>query len=81
MSIHVGSLLSKTWNTGLLADPSMFGFMVLVRLPDDVLPVEKAKESEKSLLTDQHAEKLQDILHCDFKVEVWKVNIIANNLL
>ena len=74
MYIYIGSLLSKSWNTDLLADPSMFGCMVLVRVPDDVLPMpsEKGNMSEKPSLTDKHAEKLQDTLHYHFKVEVWR---------
>ena len=72
---HIGALLSKTWGTGLLADPDMFGFMVVVRLPDGVLPVDKsdsqsAEVPEKPSFTDEHAAKMQDILHYDFKVEV-----------
>lgn len=56
----------------MLADPDMFGFMVMVRLPDGVLPLDKSdnQNAEKLLFTDDHAAKLQDILHYDFKVEV-----------
>ena len=74
-TIHIGALLSKSWATGLLADHEMFGFMVVVRLPDGVLPVDKSEStevSEKPSFTDKHAEKIQDILHYDFKVEVCK---------
>ena len=71
----VGALLSNSWGTALLADPDMFGFMVIVRLPDGVLPVNKSDSqrsqvSEKPSLTVNHAAKMQDILHYDFKVEV-----------
>ena len=68
----IGALLSNAWGTGLLADPDMFGFMVMVRLPDGVLPLDKSdnQNAEKLSFTDDHAAKLQDILHYDFKVEV-----------
>ena len=69
----IGTLLSKSWGTGLLADPNLFGFMVVVQLPGGLLSVDKRDnvlESEKTSFTDKHAEKLQDILHYDFKVEV-----------
>jgi hypothetical protein len=81
LCIHVGALLSTTWGTGLLADPDMFGFMVMVRLPDGVLPVKKSDSQssqvpEKPSLTDDHAAKMQDILHYDFKVEVQQPSIL-----
>lgn len=76
--VHVGALLSNSWGTGLLADPEMFGFMVVVRLPDGILPVDKSEStemSEKPSFTDKHAEKMQDILHYDFKVEVYAMHM------
>ena len=66
----LGALLSKSWGTNLLADPTMFGFMVVVQLPDNVLPVEKSVQAQMPSFTDKHAETLQDILHHDFRVEV-----------
>ena len=77
---NVGTHLSKTWGTGLLAEPDMFGFMVLVRLPDDIIPVDKpdsTEKLEKPSFTDKHAEKLQDTLHYSFKVEV---HVAYNNM-
>lgn len=70
---HPGAHLCKSWGTSLLADPNMFGFMVVVRVPNDVLPPEKSDgvaQTEKLSYTDKHAEILQDILHNDFRVEV-----------
>ena len=67
----VGAYLCKAWGSSLLADPSMFGFMVVVQVPNDVLPSDSAAvQEEKPSYTDKHAEILQDILHYDFKVEV-----------
>ena len=51
----------------------MFGFMVMVRLPNDILLVDGSnnpEHPEKPSFTDTHAGNLQDILHYDFKVEV-----------
>ena len=50
----------------------MFGFMVMVRLPGDVLSMDTSDSlsAEKHSYTDGDAEKMQDILHYDFKVEV-----------
>ena len=52
----------------------MFGFMIVVRVPDNVLPSDTSVSQEqghKPSFSDEHAEKLQDILHHDFKVEVY----------
>ena len=58
-------MLTKAWGTNLLADPSMYGFMVTVQVPEGVLP-----GARKSPFAESDAEMLQDILHHDFKVEV-----------
>ena len=44
----------------------------MVRLPGDVLSMDTSDSlsAEKHSFTDGHAEKVQDILHYDFKVEV-----------
>ena len=63
----------KSWGTDLLADPNMFGFMVVIRLPDGILPPDESiptKQSGTICYTDEHAEKIQDNLHYAFKVEV-----------
>ena len=73
MFLNLGDLLCKSWGTSLLADPNMFGFMVVAQVPNDVLPPDKSDSSaqmEKPSYTDKHAEILQDILHHDFRVEV-----------
>ena len=64
----LGTLLTKLWGTSLLADASMYGFMVTVQVPEGVIPGAK-----KPPFTDNDAETLQDILHHDFKVEVCEV--------
>ena len=64
--------MTKSWGTDLLADPSMFGFMVVVRLPDGMLPTDTSSSvhKEPACLDDSSAGKLQDILHYDFRIEV-----------
>ena len=52
------------WGAGLLADPSLFGPMVLVALPDGL------GSQESCQLTYRHAEALQNTLYHDFKIEV-----------
>ena len=65
--------MSTSWGTDLLADINMFGFMVVVRLPDGMLPADTSvctAHKEKLHFSDTHAAKVQDILHYDFRVEV-----------
>lgn len=60
----------------MLADPDMFGFMVVVRLPDNVPPANMSIntiQSEKPHYDENHAEKIQDALYYDYKVEVWNI--------
>ena len=57
----------------------MFGFMVVVQVPNDVLPPgksESAAPTERPSYTDKQAEILQDILHHDFRVEVHYMLVI-----
>ena len=60
----------------MLADPNMFGFMVAVRLPDDVLPTDTSTSdsiSKQPCIDESSAEKLREILHYDFRIEVHKL--------
>lgn len=56
-------MLQSAWGTGLLADPSLFGSMVLVALPDGVL-------RSSPPYTYDTAERVQNILFREFKIEV-----------
>ena len=67
----IAELLQKAWDTELLCDVSMFGSMVLVALPDKL--VGRATGS----LTYADAEQIQDVLHHQFKIEVWQVNSVT----
>lgn len=64
-----GQLLKEAWGTSLPADPSMFGSMVLVELPDGLLPPDSGVRVEPPF-DDKSADMLQDILHHDYKIEV-----------
>lgn len=67
--------MTKSWGTDLLADPTMFGFLVLVKLPDGMFPTDKPNTStavdKKPFFDVSSAEKLQDTLHYDFRIEVY----------
>ena len=71
MCLLIAELLQKAWDTELLCDVSMFGSMVLVALPDKL--VGRATGS----LTYADAEQIQDVLHHQFKIEVWEVNSVT----
>ena len=56
-------MLQNAWDTGLLADPSLFGAMVLVALPEGVL-------GSRAPHTYDAAERVQNGLFHEFKIEV-----------
>ena len=56
-------MLQNAWGTGLLADLSLFGSMVLVALPDGVL-------QSSPPYTYDAAERVQNALFHEFKIEV-----------
>ena len=72
--VLVGKLLKDAWGTSLLADPSMFGTMVLVELPDGLLPRDSSTDVRvEPPFDDKSAELIQDNLHYDYKIEVYKL--------
>ena len=71
LCLLIAELLQKVWDTELLCDVSMFGSMVLVALPY------KLVGGATGSLTYADAEQIQDVLHHQFKIEVWQVNSIT----
>lgn len=65
----------KEWGTDLIADPSFFHTMALVRLPDDLIGPGGPEVLEKGIdgqphYDCTHAAYLGNKLHCDYKIEV-----------
>ena len=71
---YVGELLSTSWQTGLLADASAFRQMVMVELPEGVLPGHALPSSEDAAQRPnyvfKHSVLVQNALHYDYKIEV-----------
>ena len=69
-----GELLVKEWGTELLADPSFFGTMVVVRVPDGLLPAKGGPEltvvDGRPVYNYSHGAFLGNILHHKYRVEV-----------
>jgi len=70
----------REWDTDLLADPSLFDTMSLVRLPDGLVgegapAVLNRGEDGKPLYDYYHAGYIGDKLHHDYKIEV--LNIVC----
>ena len=65
----IAKLLTEAWGTRIPADPSMFGTMVLVELPDGLLPRDSGVRVEPPF-NDKSASKVENILHYDYKIEV-----------
>ena len=68
-------MLQEAWKTSLLADISMFGPMVVVKLPDGVVP---PAANFKPPYGDPAAHTVMNILHFDFKIEVRVSNVYLN---
>ncbi len=62
--MFVALWLTRTWNTELLADSSLFGSMVVVALPHGVMGLDKDQ------LTYSDAEQVQNALYHRYKIEV-----------
>ena len=60
-------MIQEAWQTSLLADISMFGPMVVVKLPDGVVP---PAANLKPPYSDSAAYAVMNILHYEFKIEV-----------
>lgn len=68
-----GQLLTKSWGTGYLADPSFFRMMVVVELPEGLVPKDALPPSVdggKPKYEFKHTVMVQNFLYHDFKVEV-----------
>ena len=59
------------WGTSLLADPALFGPMVLVALPEGLPVRDTTDTSSVTPYTYTEAEALQNLLHHNFKIEVY----------
>ena len=74
--MHVlGELLVKEWGTELLADSSFFHTMVLVRLPEGLIPSdgpEVEMMNGSPVYNYRHCSCIGIILHENYKVEVRK---------
>lgn len=72
--VCIGVLLSKAWQTGLLADAGAFRQMVTVELPEGVVPkvaLPSTKETgQKPNYVYKHCILVQDALHYGHKIEV-----------
>ena len=72
--IPPAGILQQAWNTQLLADPALFGSMVLVALPDGVVgPVQDGalpKTEFQRCYTYESAEIVQNALFYKFSIEV-----------
>ena len=66
----VAELLQKAWGTDLLCDISLFGPMVLVALPKGVVG--------ESAVTYEDAERVQDTLYHQFKIEVVRDVVLSD---
>ena len=67
----VGQLLVNAWETSLLADPALFGPMVLVALPEGLPVRDTTDTSSVTPYTYTEAEALHNLLHHNFKIEVY----------
>ena len=68
-----GELLTKAWGTDLLADSNFFLMMVMIRLPEGVVPADilpPCEEGEGPVYAYKHAVAVQNSLHHNFKIEV-----------
>ena len=61
-------MLAEKWDTGLLSHSDMFGPMVLIRLPEELLQCVTQNGREEAVKA--HAEMVQAKLHYEFKIEV-----------
>lgn len=71
--LFVGELLIREWGTELLADPSFFRTMVLVRLPEGLIPADGPQVKMVDGKPDYnfgHGAFIGNILHHNYKVEV-----------
>ena len=69
-----GDLLTRSWGTELLADSSLFRMMVVVGLPEGVVPAADRPPVPEGggapQYSYQHAVIVQNMLHHEFKIEV-----------
>ncbi len=75
-----GELLSEAWGTCLLAAPDMFKQMVVVELPEGVVPggaIASGSDptNQRPIYEYKHAVAVQDALHYGYKVEVCKQKV------
>ena len=80
---HPGELLVREWGTDLLADPSFFRAMALVRVPDGLVgpdgpEVTERGEDGQPHYDYTHANYIVGKLQSHYKVEVHNVNICDN---
>ena len=73
MTQEAGSFLTKEWGTELLANPTFFNTMVMVRLPEGLI----SKDDPKVKMVDgepnydfSHGMHIGSILHSRYKIEV-----------
>lgn len=69
----LGQLLTRSWGTKLLADSRFFLMMVVIGLPEGLVPTESLPPSvdgEERVYAYKHAVMVQNALHHDFKIEV-----------
>ncbi len=72
-TILSGELLVKEWRTDLLADPSFFRSMVVVRLPEGLIPHDGPEVKMVDGRPDYnyiHCSCIRNMLIHDYKVEV-----------
>ena len=66
-----GAMLVKEWGTGLLADPSYFKNMMMVRLPEGLIPADRVEVVDgKPRYDNSHCYYIGDLLYHKYKVEV-----------
>ena len=69
--------MCASWGTGLLVAPDMFKQMVVVELPEGVVPKSSlppvSEEGQRPIYEYKHAVVIQNALHFDYKVEVKQV--------
>ena len=72
VSSSAAQLLTESWGTELLADPSLFRMMVVVALPRGVVDssLHPLTPRQNPMYTYQDAVVVQNILHHEYKVEV-----------
>ena len=66
-------MLTKSWGTGYLADPSFFRMMVVVELPEGLVPKDALPPSVdggKPKYEYKHSSMVQNFLYHNFKIEV-----------